>query len=389
MRSVSTGRAAGSSSLVTLGLTLLILLLAAPVLGAEPQASETCGLCHRDIYTMWKGSAHARSMESLIFQEALGRVRKEHGPASARVCLGCHAPILQVSSDAALRQKATWEGVSCEVCHSLAAVDPGVGTGTPKLVFDLGEVKRGPIRDTVSTGHEVAFSELHTQALACAGCHEYVNPEGVRILATFSEWKQSTASRQGTTCQSCHMGRTAANVVDPRVLRVSGAVVNVHEVPGGHSLAQLHKALSATIEAQRPGNELALVIRLTNKGAGHAVPTGMPGRRLILRVEVSTSSGATFKAERTYGRFFKDAAGEAITHDDGYFEAGVKEVSDSRLRPDERRLESFKFPVPAADTAYVTLTMLYEHAPLGGPEGRSRLTFLTEKRIVRPRPAGR
>jgi len=387
MRSVSTGRDAGSSTLVTLVLTVLILLLAAPVLGAEPLPSEACGLCHRDIYSMWKGSAHSRSMESLVFQEALGRTRREHGPGNAQICLGCHAPMLQVIADPNLRQKATWDGVSCELCHSLTAVD--TSQGTPRLAFDLGAVKRGPIRDTASMGHEVAFSELHTQSLACAGCHEYVNPEGVRILATFSEWKQSSASRQGTTCQSCHMGRTAANVVDPRVRRVSDASVNVHEVPGGHSLAQLHKALTATIEAQRPGNELALAIRLTNKGAGHAVPTGMPGRRLILHLEVTTSSGAAFHTERTYGRFFRDAAGNAITHDDGYFVRGVKEVSDSRLRPDERRTEQFRFAVPAGDTAYVTLTLLYEHAPLGGPEGRTLLTFLTEKRIVRPRPAGR
>jgi len=359
------------------------LLLAAPVTRAEPQPSEMCGLCHRDIYTMWRSSAHARSMESLVFQEALQGAKADHGAGVAQLCLNCHSPMLQAVQDPKLRQKVTWEGVSCDFCHSLVSVDPA--KGLPKQVIDVGDVKRGPIRGTVSTGHEVAYSDLHTKSLVCAGCHEYQNPEGVRVLATYSEWKDSGAAKEGKQCQDCHMDRTAANVVDPRVKRVSSASVNVHEVPGGHSLEFLHKAVAASIEPVREGDTLTLTLRLTNKGAGHAVPTGMPGRRVILNVEVKTSSGASFKEERVYGRFFADAAGDAVVRDSGYFASGVKETSDSRLKADERRVETFRFQVPPDDTAFVRYQLHYEHSPLGGPEGRTRLTFLTEQRTIAPR----
>ena len=84
-------------------------------------------------------------------------------------------------------------------------------------------------------------------------------------------------------------------------------------------------------------------------------------------------------------RFFADAAGDAVVRDSGYFASGVKETSDSRLKADERRVETFRFQVPPDDTAFVRYQLHYEHSPLGGPEGRTRLTFLTEQRTIAPR----
>jgi len=172
----------------------------------------------------------------------------------------------------------------------------------------------------------------------------------------------------------------AAGLASAGAARVVDAPVNIHDTPGGHSLGQLHRALAVTIEGDRRAEELALTVRLLNRGAGHAVPTGMPGRRVILKLDVRTSSGRSVRDERIYGRFFKDAAGQWITRDAGYFALGAAPQSDSRLRPGEAREERFTVPVAAEDIAYVTLELVYEHAPLGGEEGRVRLTFLTEKR---------
>jgi hypothetical protein len=363
-------------------------LCAGTAAGAAVEAtpSEECGLCHRDIYEMWRASAHSFALESMIFRQALQEARSAFGGAVAERCLGCHAPLQALTGDTRQRLKVTWEGVGCDACHSLVEVK--LDQGSPRQIFDVGAIKRGPIRDAVSTGHDVAYSELHTTSRVCAGCHEYANPAGVPILTTFSEWKASDSAQRGETCQSCHMAATMADVVDPRVKRVEGAPVNVHETPGGHSLGQLHKALGVTIEGERSTEDLTLTVRLLNRGAGHAVPTGMPGRRVILELEVRTSAGQSWREERTYGRFFKDATGKAITRDAGYFAPGAEPQSDSRLMPGENREERFAFQVPAADVAFVTLKLHYEHSPLGGEEGRTRLTFLTEKRTFARGPQG-
>ena len=356
--------------------------LAAPIAPAELTPSDICGTCHRDIYRMWRASAHANSMEGVVFLGIFRDTEAREGPEVARVCLGCHAPLVALNHDEALEKKVTWEGVSCDACHSLVSVELSPAGATQ--VFDPGPVKRGPIRDAASMGHRVAYSELHTKALVCAGCHEFRNAEGIPIITTYSEWERSAAARGGRTCQTCHMGLARADVVDPKVKRVERAEVNLHQGPGGHSLDQLHEALAVALRPGREGDDLVIEVRIANKGAGHAVPTGMPGRRVILAVDVRTSDGKTFREGRTYGRFFRDAAGRTISRDGECFTPGVSLESDTRIRADEQRVEKFRFPVSADATAQVALKLHYEHAPTGGPEDRTWLTFYSEERTVLP-----
>lgn len=357
--------------------------LLTPESPAQVNTSDTCGTCHKDIYWMWRQSAHANAMEDPIFLEVFRETQKRDGPAVSKTCLRCHAPMIDINNDVKLEKKITWEGVSCDVCHSLVAVE--LTDRGPKQIFDVGDVKRGPIKDAQSMAHKVAWSELHSTSLVCAGCHEYVNADGTQIMGTYSEWKASKAAKKGKTCQTCHMGKVKADVVDPRVKRVAQAEVNLHEVPGGHSIDQLHKALDVLImPTTRTGDELSLEVVLANTGAGHSVPTGMPGRRVILEVKVATSKGQIMEEQRVYGTVYKTAAGAVIDRDADYFAAGVVPVSDTRIKADEERSESFRFRVPATDTAYVTIKLQYEHAPRGGPEGRTFLTFHSETRTIRP-----
>lgn len=365
------------------------LVLAALAAGAAagssgPDRSDACGACHRDIYRMWRSSAHARSADGPVFLEAYRAAEAQQGASVSRLCLSCHAPLVLVNGDYELRQRVTWEGVSCEVCHGLVSVD--LERPTPKAVFDIGSVKRGPIRGASAAAHGVAYSELHAAAVACAPCHEYVNAEGTPVLSTFSEWRRSSAAREGRNCQACHMERTRAGAADPRAER-EPAEVNLHEVPGGHSLEQLHRALGVALAPRRDGDTLRVEITVSNKGAGHAVPTGMPGRRVHLVLSVRTSDGGSHEVRRVYARTFRDARGEPVVGDAGCFARGVREESDTRIRPDERRLESFVFSVPAAAVAFIGLKLHYEHRPLGTGEGRTWLTFYSESRTL-PAEAG-
>ena len=118
---------------------------------------------------------------------------------------------------------------------------------------------------------------------------------------------------------------------DPRVKRDARSEVNLHAMPGGHSLEQLHKALGVAIRPDRIGDELSLSVELTNRGAGHAVPTGMPGRRIVLELEVTTSDGLSFDDLRTYGKYFQNAEGKTISHVADYFGRGVRLESDTRI----------------------------------------------------------
>jgi hypothetical protein len=362
-------------------LSLAFLTAMSPAVANGLESSNACGECHVTILESWKASAHSRSLTDEVFQRALRETRSKAAGVD-RLCLECHAPLAALTGDTKLDLRLTWEGVSCEVCHSLVSVEFS-GTG-PRQVLDTGPAKRGPVKDAPSTAHEVAYSELHVDSLACAWCHEYVNSEGTPVLTTYSEWKSSSAASEGVTCQQCHMGATRTEVDDPRVQRDPGAEINLHEVPGGHSLDQLHRSLGLSIDSSRDGDRLVLQIGVRNKGAGHAVPTGMPGRRVVMDVAVGTSDGASFEEQRVYGKFFVAADGAPIVRDMDYFAPGVELDRDSRIRADERRMEEFGFDVGADATAYVTVKLHYIHSPLGTEEARTDLTFLSEKRVLLP-----
>ena len=331
---------------------------------------------------MWRGSAHAGSMEDPIFLHSFRMSREVHGADSSRICLNCHAPAVRVNEDWDLNEKVTWDGVSCDVCHSLVSVDmSGLG---PRMTLDPGRVKRGPIKDAVSSGHEVAYSQLHREALVCAPCHEFVNEEGTPIMTTYTEWRGSSAREKGTTCQSCHMGLTKGNVVDPKVKRVAHTEVNLHEVPGGHSLDQLYKALDVDFDTVRKGDELSIDVHIRNKGAGHAVPTGMPNRRIILTVQVDAGEAGRFEGKRVFAKTFVDGSGEEISEIWRYFERGTRLESDTRIAPDAKQTESFRFNVPETRIAYLTVRFEYEHLTEIPESEPDIFTFYSERRILRP-----
>lgn len=209
-------------------------------------------------------------------------------------------------------------------------------------------------------------------------------------MSTYSEWKDSPSGKQARSCQDCHMNRAEAEVVDARVMRVPDAEVNLHEVPGGHSIAQLNKALDVNFEADRLEGSLVLAVTLKNNGAGHAVPTGMPSRRIVLNVKVKTSDGQVYDQQRTYGQIFEDAQGNPITKDSGYFAKGVKRTADNRIAAGETRVEEFRFPIFRSSTAFVSIHLSYEHNPTGEKESRTWIPFNTTERTVGPEtPRGR
>ena len=159
-----------------------------------------------------KGPISVISGYSHLLSKSIGdEMRDEERDYLTSTIEGCDK-MAEIIDDRGLEKRITWEGVTCDYCHSLKTVE--ITESGPRVEVEIGDVKRGPIRDAESTGHEVAYSELHSRSEVCAPCHEYVNREGVAILSTFSEWHESAAAERGDTCQTCHMALTHADVVD-------------------------------------------------------------------------------------------------------------------------------------------------------------------------------
>ena len=343
-------------------------------------SAEFCGRCHRAILEAWKQSAHARAMESPVFQDALDAAAADFGAGVRKTCLGCHSPIAVHTGDLALQQKVSWEGVTCDYCHSIRDVTDGP---SPKARLDYSLVKSGPLKDAVSGAHGTVYSAVHTSALVCAPCHEYRNSSGLDVLTTFSEWKASRYAKEGKDCQSCHMARVAGDVVDPRIQRTQLAKINLHQMPGGHSLDQLMRTIKARMTTSRQDHELRVSIDVSNQAAGHYVPTGSPARQLILELVADAMDGKRFREERVYRRAVVDARGAPIQKEHVAFVKGAKVASDTRLAPGESRTETFVFPIQRGVQTQLKATFWYYYSPMARVESQKRVTFLSMSRLVR------
>lgn len=347
---------------------------------STPSSAEICGSCHRAIFEGWKKSAHAAAMESRLFQDALELAEGEFGSSTRRVCLNCHSPVGVQTDDLTLVKKVSWEGVTCDYCHSMQQVNAGGGNPTATVNFTL--VKSGPSKDLFSPAHGTAFSPLLTSSTACMPCHEYRNAQGFPVLTTFSEWKSGPYGKGAQDCQSCHMYSVQGDVVDPRVKRSSMAKINLHEIPGSRSTRQLNKAIKMDLATERENDQVKVVVKLTNRGAGHDVPTGSPLRQLILEVRVDSYDGKHFRQEAKYRRTVADQAGKVLDREPAVFTKGAKTLEDTRLAPRETRTAAFSFPVPRGTQAQVEADLSYYYSPMARTEEQQKFKFLGVSRLV-------
>jgi len=346
-----------------------------------PGSAEQCGRCHRSIHEAWKTSSHAQSMESRLFQDALELAETDFGPATRKTCLSCHAPVAVQTGDLALSKKVSWEGVTCDWCHSVQSVST-IG-GNPRAAVTFSLTKSGPLKDAVAVGHGAVFSDVHTTSAVCAPCHEYRSASGFPVLTTWSEWRESRYGKEGVQCQSCHMSRVAGKVVDPRVKRTTEAKVNLHQMPGSHSLEQLLSAVKAQLFTAREGEQLKVTVDVTNQKAGHYLPTGSPLRQLVLEVRADSYDGQHYRGEKVYSRTVADQHGTPLQREHFAFLKSVKVLADTRLAVGEKRSETFLFPIAAGKRADVKATFVYYYSPLATTESQKRVTFLTLNQFVR------
>ena len=246
-------------------------------------------------------------------------------------CSNCHAPGINGEvgyKDLRLASGTAYDyGVHCDVCHKINAVDvdheiPGVGgklqllrpnfSGMP---FDgTKDLHFGPYVDVLNSRMNASYRDFFRKPTICAGCHEYnqnIKTESydeqkwskgfMPVHSTYSELIQSSLG-EGMTCQSCHMPPAAhvgnsvdlGNILDldPDAsigwYRPAGQVRHHTFVgPRSENSPMLKLAASHKQEIQRNGEELHVHVTVQNIGAGHAIPTGVPLRSLILQVNAT------------------------------------------------------------------------------------------------------
>lgn len=323
-------------------------------------SSEVCGRCHLDIYADWKKSMHAQSLEDPIFKVALLQAQVKHGETIREYCLFCHAPIVQYTRDFSRKDPVTREGVTCDFCHTVVASRPG----DIERPYDLqpGLDKRGPFENVNSPAHETKMSAVHLTSEFCGGCHELINSNGVRVMGTYTEWKEGPYAAQGIHCQNCHMPIAYdRKVVDPKVKKTD-ELVTAHEFQGGHSQINLRNAAKVKLEAIREQNTINVTTYVTNAESGHKLPTGTPARRVILTVSAKDDHGNTIaETRRVYRKVLVDADGVILEDNADLILRSVAIYSDNRISPKETRKEKFVLDIPSdVSSVHIKAELKYE-----------------------------
>jgi hypothetical protein len=327
-------------------------------------ASSECGKCHKDIYASWKNSLHSQVKDNAVFWTAYLQAYYDDSEKARVLCLSCHAPVAIINKDFSLNKKLSGEGVNCDFCHSIS----GVHQKRNKFEYEheYGLLKQGPLKDVESPVHETKFNRLFKQSQLCAACHEYETGTGVKIIETYSEWEQGPYSKEGTHCQDCHMRKIKGKIVDSEIAKTPEKKISSHDIAGGHSLAMRDKSLDIQVSSiERIKQKLTVTVDITNKGVGHKIPTGLPSKKLILKVVAESSSGDIFKTQKkVYKKSLIDRNGDLVEKDSDLMLGKVMRIiSDNRINPKETRREKFTFFVPEGEALKISAMVFYNHNP--------------------------
>ena len=371
---------------------------------AEPLhhvSAETCKLCHKEIYTQWKGSMHAQStalkdpIHATFYKKVMGDPLKEgvrNKKGKYPVCLQCHAPNAARDGKTKLDAMPAYsEGVNCVACHTLGKYK---GTKGPNGKMRLGikayelantiqapggfsqelgkltaaggddpfggalesgdEKKPNPHLGSAVTldGQEIPSlpMERNTKQMktsdACMGCHDKrSNSKKVPLCATGDEYIEAKSQ---VDCLSCHMP-------------VADGMAN-HGMGGGHDEAMLKRSVVFDVTTKSEGGTIKAAVSLRNMQP-HALPTGAPFRNMYMKLTAYDASGNVVW-ENAKGHPGKDDP-QAYFMYELYNDENVHTLPpmatklgpDSRLKPFETRV--LNYDIPAKGVALVRGELYY------------------------------
>ncbi len=375
-----------------------------PTLGQSPQVTSAalealpqinpdgwtsavvCGECHQSIYAVWRESLHAKAWSNPIFRAAYKRSIDAYGKEQARLCLSCHAPTVRHGKDFDVENAVTAEGVTCDFCHSISAVDLS-DTADP-IRFTVGKTKYGPLRHAQSPAHETIDTKLHTRSEFCATCHEYRNANGVTVLGTYSEWRQSSYAKKGVQCQNCHMPLVPGRVVALNVKRETNSSVNLHNISVSHDFDSVRKAVTLELVGYEwLGDRAWVYVKVTNEGSGHCFPTGLPNHRAVLEVTIHDGSKLVGRREIPFEVVMLDKDRRPLKREHEIIVKAASVRSDTRLKPNEVRMIDISFRDLKATRLVLSLELYYRYSTetLVEENGEQRIEPVEMKFLVASR----
>ncbi|MCB9357598.1 MAG: T9SS type A sorting domain-containing protein [Calditrichaeota bacterium] len=309
----------------------------------------------RDIspVTQWRSTMMANSAKDPLWRAKVATelsIFPQHSDLIQQRCTVCHIPIghTQVRYDgfdhydlfALPDDPFARDGVSCTVCHQIQGDNLGTGESygggyeitDERVIFGpYAAPLQGPMINNVgytpTLGTHVNESEL------CATCHTLFTPSldaDGNIIGEFPEqtpyieWKNSFYGQEGNvTCQACHMRAsqtaqdialmppwhqelrspyhqhlfTGANVTMLKILRDHAETLGVTALAAHFdtTIAETERGLreqtcALALDAEPAGDSVYVSVTITNL-TGHKLPTGIPLRRMWIRLQALNASG--------------------------------------------------------------------------------------------------
>ncbi len=219
----------------------------------QDRTPQGCANCHTNIAQQWERSAHAMAWSDPEFI-------RETEERSITDCLPCHAsrPLLEQppGDPAQLRDHQRHFGIECRTCHQ------------------LGEAYVGPYDSHIGP-HPVVQDTIRLPCSDfCGICHEMEAEEHAELY-------RSEASAN-LTCAQCHMPTYRERLTQGHLL----SYIHPKRVVHNHAFPVWSPVVSAgAVEIGQPktaaaeGRPFEVSFTLTNRGAGHRIPTGDFGFR--------------------------------------------------------------------------------------------------------------
>lgn len=281
-------------------------------------------------------------------------------------------------------------GTSCVFCHRITkAEDAGGNTDLTVNLKDraeyLFEFSSNPALKLIAEAqinaspqqHKDSYSnpELYKSSLYCATCHNEFTPgQGANVNNNYGEWQASKFNapnnpEQNKTCIDCHMrlDMTDFDKKVPGQASDNGPIkpnLIAHNFIGGNyyfsdmrskehgklSRDILRNALLLDVETSADGRNIN--VKVTNHNTGHKMPGGAR-RQVWVDLVVTDSKGVErlVSGQLNDGYLPKDS--RVFAKKSGYmhgepvglkFWRVEKILADTRISPDETRVESFELP---------------------------------------------
>jgi nitrate/TMAO reductase-like tetraheme cytochrome c subunit len=353
-------------SLVVAGLSFLNLLSSDPVTGftnkwevAVPQqeipeglislSSKECGSCHESHYDEWQNSTHAMAWKDPQFQAEMA---KESSPY---MCINCHIPLQNqqeyvvtglIDNDVyqpvshknpLFDQELQQEGINCAACH----VRDGAVIGT--TVSNMAPHK------------SIANKEFLSEQL-CISCHNVVAEITAELVCSFETGDEWAAGPyfESKNCISCHMPQinrpiTKDSIAKPGTMHYfMGSGIAKHDTLNVERLDGLEFSFMGIMPDYNVDDSIALGVVVTNKFAGHKVPTGDPERFILTILSIHELSTNAMVSQDTF------RIGEEWIW---YPEA--KKITDNNLLPDESREYFISSKLPRGNYEFVLTSFKY------------------------------